>query len=222
MYELFAAAYVGSGPGEFESDLADKHWVIRIFSRTGALEGFSTVRLEPDRVLGRDLCFLFSGDTVMAREARGGSALAGAFTHVMRRVLGDAGGSQVWWMLLSKGHRTYRYLPLYFRRWHPMPGRAADALESALLERFCSRRYGQAWKSDRGLVVFDPPRERMNDREAAIAPARLNDPAIRFFLERNPGFASGDELACLAEVSEDNLRPACGKAQRALDMAWGV
>jgi hypothetical protein len=31
---------------------------------------------------------------------------------------------------------------------------------------------------------------------------------IAFFLTRNPGHAAGDELACLTEITEDNLTAA--------------
>ena len=33
---------------------------------------------------------------------------------------------------------------------------------------------------------------------------RQDDPHVHYFLERNPGYAEGDELVCLAEVSLAN------------------
>jgi hypothetical protein len=36
---------------------------------------------------------------------------------------------------------------------------------------------------------------------------------VRFFLEKNPGYARGDELVCVAEISPGNMR---GLARRML------
>lgn len=221
MYALFSDVYEGSNFKAFERDLGDKHWVVRIFDAQGALVGFTTVRLQPDHWQGRDLLFVFSGDTVMARQARGSMALAGCFAHVLQRAVEQAAGASVWWVLLSKGHRTYRYLPLYFHRWHPRAGQDALPLELALLDRFCGERYGTAWKAERGLVVFEGSKDRLNDAEAAIPEGKLADPAIRFFLERNPGFRNGDELACLAEVCETNMKPRSRSVLRATALTWG-
>ena len=32
-------------------------------------------------------------------------------------------------------------------------------------------------------------------------------PDVAYFLQCNPGYASGDELVCLCELSTDNMRP---------------
>lgn len=221
MYALFASVYAGTGLEAFLRDLSDKQWVVRIFDAQGGLAGFTTVRLEPDSMDGKDLLYVFSGDTVMAKRARGGSALAGCFAHVLQRASESARGASVWWVLLSKGHRTYRFLPLYFRRWHPMPGRRAEAPELDLLDRFCRRRYGHAWKSAQGLVVFEPLRDRLNDEEAVIPERKRQDPYVSYFLSRNPGFARGDELACLAEIAETNMNPRCWTSQGATPVVWG-
>jgi hypothetical protein len=37
---------------------------------------------------------------------------------------------------------------------------------------------------------------------------------VRFFLERNPGHAAGDELVSLASLADDNLTPAARRMMR--------
>jgi hypothetical protein len=49
---------------------------------------------------------------------------------------------------------------------------------------------------------------------ADVTGRQLADPDVAFFLEANPGHAMGDELACLAEISERNLTPAALRAMR--------
>ena len=43
-------------------------------------------------------------------------------------------------------------------------------------------------------------------RLARVPAGRQKDPRVRFFLERNPGYAAGDELVCLTEVGEGNMK----------------
>jgi hypothetical protein len=43
---------------------------------------------------------------------------------------------------------------------------------------------------------------------AEITEQRLRDPHVRFFAERNPGHASGDELCCIAPLTRENFTPA--------------
>jgi hypothetical protein len=40
-----------------------------------------------------------------------------------------------------------------------------------------------------------------------VEETRRKNPHISYFIGRNPGFIRGDELACLARVSPDNLTP---------------
>jgi hypothetical protein len=43
--------------------------------------------------------------------------------------------------------------------------------------------------------------------ELAVIPERRRaNPHVRFFLQKNPGFAAGHELVCLAEISPQNLK----------------
>lgn len=43
-------------------------------------------------------------------------------------------------------------------------------------------------------------------RNGAARAGLMTHPAVRFFFDRNPGFEAGDELVCLTEITEDNLK----------------
>jgi hypothetical protein len=43
---------------------------------------------------------------------------------------------------------------------------------------------------------------------ARVDAARLQDPHVAFFVQRNPRHAEGDELACLTRVHPDNFTAA--------------
>jgi hypothetical protein len=49
-----------------------------------------------------------------------------------------------------------------------------------------------------------------------VPEGRAADPDIAFFLECNPGFVRGDELACLAQIDDTNLTAAARRIARNL------
>lgn len=204
MLDLHVRYFDNVSRGRFFADLAEKDWVIQLMD--GArLAGFSTQRVIHLPVDGRTRRFLFSGDTIVDRAYWREQALAGAFGHLMLKMLEEHGGEECYWFLISKGHRTFRFLPVFFERFIPGPGSPDDARLRALLDAVARFKFGPAYDPGAGLVRALGQSDRLRP-EWCAPPDRLeNDRFVSFFLQRNPGFASGDELACLAEIRRDNL-----------------
>src|SRR5947209_3996301 len=77
MFALMQRHYVNVQRGVFETDLAEKRWVILIRERADErLCGFSTQVVLDLSAGGRPIKALFSGDTIISREHWGDSALA--------------------------------------------------------------------------------------------------------------------------------------------------
>ena len=53
-----------------------------------------------------------------------------------------------------------------------------------------------------------------------IPAGRTKDSHISFFLEKNPGFIHGDELACIASISLDNLNRAGHRMINNTEVIW--
>ena len=47
-----------------------------------------------------------------------------------------------------------------------------------------------------------------------------NDPESVLFRQLNPGWADGDELCCLAPISQENLNERAERVIRAVDPEW--
>ena len=204
MLALHARHFADVRRERFLCDLAEKNWVILLHARNGALAGFSTQKLIELEHAGRTIRFLFSGDTIVDRAHWNTPGLAGCFGHLMRRLMAAHGENDLYWFLISKGFRTYRFLPVFFHRFWPAPDRDTPAEMAALLRAVSLHQFGDAFDRQAGVI-----RPRNSDRLlpdlADVPPARRRDPHVAFFLERNPGFARGDELACLAPIRHDNL-----------------
>jgi hypothetical protein len=232
LFALHAASYEGVDVARFRADLAEKQWVILLREPAGEVVGFSTQRTLDVCVGGRAVRALFSGDTIVHPDFWGEQALVRAWCRLAGRVKAEAAGRLVYWFLISKGHRTYLYLPTFFRDFYPRFERPTPAFEAELIRVLGSSRYGDEFDEATGTVV-----PRASDRlrgELDAAPRRLSNPHVAFFCERNPDYAAGHELVCVAAIEPANMRrlaqrellfgmaSACGADGGAAQLACGA
>jgi hypothetical protein len=214
-FALFRAHYEGADPQRFERDLDEKQQVILLRDgATGALRGFSTVLYRPVRVGTRDAMFVFSGDTVIDRSCWGQKALQGAFAALLFRLKLRHPHRPLYWFLISKGWRTYLLMANYFPRAVPRCDRAEMPELKAVLDTLAAERFGAEYDPAAGVVRYATPHERVRDGMAPLDGSVLANPHVRFFAERNPGHARGEELACLAEIRLRDLARAAGRITR--------
>lgn len=209
MFGLMRAYYAGVDRAHFEQDLEEKHSVIVLRDRRSArIQGFSTLMRLDVRVDARDIAAFFSGDTIIDREYWGDTVLSRAWGQV---VFAEADGLAaahpglpVFWFLICSGYKTWRFLPLFFRRFYPNPDGPTPPDCQRVIDALGTSKFGDQYDARSGIVrlrAATPLRAGVAD----VSDRRLRDPLVRFFTRSNPGHASGDELACLAELSRANL-----------------
>ena len=207
MYQLMASHYDGVTEAQFAADLAAKQWVILLHDAE-ALRGFSTQTLFTHTCEGRTVRIVFSGDTIIDKRHWGSLALPVAWGRLMLSLLAEQPSAELYWLLTSKGYKTYRFLPVFFREFLPSPDQP-DTLASAarLLRSAATARFGARFDPTNCILRASPEAQRLRSGIADLDEARLHDPHIAFFQRRNPGHASGEELVCLARFHPDNLTP---------------
>jgi hypothetical protein len=206
MFALLTRHFEGVTRPQFDRDLAEKNWVIEL-RRDGALAGFSTLLVTTTRFDGEPITAIYSGDTIVAPEAWGTPALARTWIAAVNRLRADFPGQRCFWLLLTSGFRTYRFLPVFWREFIPRHDTVAGHAESRLLRQLARERYGDAFDAATGVVRFAAP-QRLRPSLAGVPAGREADAHVAFFLARNPGHAQGDELVCLTEISAQNLTAA--------------
>ena len=167
-------------------------WLLR--DADGRTVGFSTQRLLAEIPGTGGARFLFSGDTIVAPEHWNTPYLAGCFGHLMLRLIREHPRTPLYWFLISKGFRTYRFLPVFFARFWPDPRSPAPPGGAELLRTVAAWKFGACYDAADGLVK-DAAGDRLAEPLAAVPEAKRRDPHTRFFLERNPQYALGHELA---------------------------
>ena len=203
MFTLLATHFEGVTREQFERDLAEKNWVVEI-RRGGRLLGFSTLRVREARHEGRAITVVYSGDTIVAPEAWGSPALARSWIAAVNELRAPFPDRPCYWLLLTSGFRTYRFLPVFWREFYPRHDTPTPADMQRLISELARMQYGSSYDAAAGIVRFSQP-QRLRGRFGVAPPGRSADKNISFFLARNPGYTDGVELVCITEISDGNL-----------------
>ncbi|HZF08706.1 MAG TPA: hypothetical protein VFE33_07960 [Thermoanaerobaculia bacterium] len=213
LYGLFDETFVAL-PERFERDLAQKDRVILLEdAATGTLQGFTSLLLYETEAAGRRLSVVYSGDTVVRPAFWGTPELPRAWFRTISTWT-DGLRQPLYWLLITSGYRTYRFLPVFFREFYPCHDRPTPALEQALLDQLATERFGLEFDRERGIVRFAEGATPLRAGAGEATSGRRKDPHVDFFFRRNPGQERGDELVCLARIHPDNLTAAARRMAR--------
>lgn len=204
MYEIFEDTYDYVNFKTFESDLACKDLVLLLRSRDNTVQGFSTIAINPGGIGSKEFSFLFSGDTIISPSYWGSQELVKGFGTALGQIYAGLGRKKLYWFLISKGHRTYLYLPLFFKNFYPSPNFTDPSLER-LVDHCSSQLFSNAWSRPQGTIRFSSKLGQLKPCLAEATWKRSANRYVKFFLERNPDFHDGTELACMAEVNPENI-----------------
>lgn len=201
MWSVFARYYAEVSREVFERDLAEKDELILLRDAGDrSIRGFSTLKVFEETIDGRRHLAIFSGDTIVEQAYWGQRALHRRFIrYVVGKKLQNPRAA-VYWFLITKGYKTYLLLARNFPDYYPRHDAPTPAAEAALLDRLSRRKFGDAWKPALGVLQFERCAGRLAEGVAPIDPSLLEDPDVRFFAQKNPGHAHGDELCCLGRV----------------------
>lgn len=207
MYALMDTYYANVSWSDFLADLREKQWILTL-EDSGRLVGFSTQKCFTHVVRGRACRVVFSGDTVIHHDHRGSQALAWAFGRLLRDISRTDPETPLYWLLISKGIRTYRYLPIYFEEFFPRFDRATPEDMRGLMDSLGASLFPDRYDPARGLLAALPGGQHLRAFDTPERVFHRSRGHHHFFEMANPGARRGDELLCLARFNEANVRPA--------------
>lgn len=207
MYDLYQDHYEATSRDIFLSDFAEKEFVLIVRDRNGVVRGFTTAIILKSATAGKMIRAIFSGDTIMHREYWGHQDLAFNWIRFAGRIKSERPDVPLYWFLIVKGHRTYRYLTAFSINFFPHWQRRTPDEAHAVITHLARQRFGVHFDENRGIIHFPASRGHLRADLAAVSEIEARRPDVRFFLERNPGYAAGDELVCLTELEPNNLKP---------------
>jgi hypothetical protein len=208
MFRVFSENFAGAALELFERDLGNKDWVILLRDgQTHEIEGFSTLALYESIFNGQPISVAYSGDTIIRPAYWGTPELPRAW---IKTVLEKSAGmpQPVYWLLISSGYKTYRFLTVFYKDFYPRYDRPTPPATQALMDDLALQRFGADYRCEEGVVRFTSGATPLREGVATVEAERLRDPHVAFFVKHNPGHVNGDELVCLTHIHPDNFTAA--------------
>ncbi|GAA3956901.1 hypothetical protein [Allohahella marinimesophila] len=214
MYGVFRRYYDNTDLDTFLKDISRKSGAILVRSRDDdRVVGFSTIVSMEMTVGGLQGKGIFSGDTIIEREYWGSRALQTCFARYLLWEKLRSPRRPVFWLLISKGYKTYLLLANNFKRYYPNPDNRHNELDQ-VVQLYCEQLFPGS-RDPLGLLQFGDSAQRLRDEVAGISDdLRKQFPKIRYFETRNPTWSVGTELPCVGVVCARTLSSFALKAFR--------
>lgn len=208
MYSLFGIYYDNANRQIFTKDLENKNWVVLIKDAdTQKIVGFSTLAFYRSIFKDELMGIVYSGDTIIDRAYWGTPELPRIWIKTVQEV-GAVYPQPLYWLLISSGYKTYRYLSVFYKEFFPHYAHPTPVYMQELVEHLAKEQFGDEYMPELGIVRFVEGATPLKGGVADVEDSRLKNPHIKFFVEKNPGYIEGDELICITKIHPDNFTPA--------------
>ena len=211
MLKLLMLYFANVTQESFDKDLAEKEAAILLYNKQEELVGFSTLMCLSTHIDDKAITAVYSGDTIVSPAYWGYSKLSRVWSRYVfpfAQSLKEQGkAKEVYWLLISSGYKTYRFLPLFYKNFYPTYQQATPPYIQNIMNIIAKQKFADEYDSRNGIVRFNQASP-LKKGVADIEKKHLKDPHVVFFLKVNPGHVKGEELVCLTELSYNNLTPA--------------
>ncbi|MFT6030019.1 MAG: hypothetical protein ACI8O8_001762 [Oleiphilaceae bacterium] len=202
MHKLFIQYYNNADLQTFVTDMGKKTGVFILEDKAqNRIVGFSTWT-EMEVIQGEQKSIgIFSGDTVVERAYWGNRELQKIFAKKLFTTKLKYPKTPVFWLLISKGYKTYLLLTNNFHQYYPCHQSHNPKLE-AIVDEYCEHLYPHAYDRKNRLLNFGNAYQHLKEDVACITEEMKNmDKNIRYFEKLNPSWKQGTELPCAGEVT---------------------
>lgn len=187
----------------FRRDLNEKDYCILLKDENGEIQGFSTQKLISFPLNGKEIHGVFSGDTIIHKDYWGSMELYKIFARSFIEY--GKQFSEFYWFLISKGYKTYRMLPLFYKTFYPNNQEQTPEYEQQIIHAFGQLKYPGEYNEITGVIEYQGEKDKLKEGVADITPKQLKDKNIQFFIKANPNYIHGQDLVCLTRLEIDNL-----------------
>ena len=203
-FDLMKKYYDNMDEQVFRRDFSDKDYCL-VLRDNNEIIGFTTQKLLDVDIGGEIVHGIFSGDTIIRRDYWGQTGLFRIFANFWFRYAKRY--DEFYWFLICKGYRTYGILPLMWREFYPNCRTETPAREKSIIDAYASALYPGEYDPSTGVIEYKHEKDRLKPDIGEIPERRRKNADIAFFCEKDPGYVIGNDLACLAKIDENMLRP---------------
>ncbi len=204
MYRLYARYYAQTNQPLFEQDLSQKSYILLMYDDNQLLRGFTTLEVSSATFSNQTVKVIFSGDTIIHHRFWGEQTLPLAWCHLAGQIKAESPQLPLYWFLIVKGHRTYRYLNIFSKTYYPHRKYPTPATTKAFIDDLARKKFASDYNADTGTVQYKKSHGHLKSEWANESIKKSLE--ANFFYEKNPHYAQGHELVCLTELAQENLR----------------
>lgn len=204
MFDLMSHYFDQVARPRFEADLHEKDSVVLIEDDTGVIQGFTTLRILWSTFQEEPIAAVYSGDTLLSPEYLGERGWLSTWARYVFARAKELPAQRVYWIFLAATYRSYQFLPGFFQEYYPHPDRPTPPAIAAIVEGFIRQKFDDPFDPASGIVSLREPTPYRDDQRI-VSPIPPDDPVARFFVARNPGYLSGDLLACITTIDPANV-----------------
>ena len=187
MFSLFSQYYIDVNEEHFRQDLHEKTHVFYFTDRDG-LAGFSTIFRKKIPYISSG-SILFSGDTVTKQQYWGTKVLQRAFFRYIVASKLRSPFKPVYWMLMSKGFKTYLMMRKNFGRSFPTISEATPGNFLGIQRAFYTWKFKNAYNPVTHLISFDKSLGAVKGQLADPTSTQLKNPEVAAFIKFNPRYS---------------------------------
>ena len=205
MYALMTEFYDNVDREVFYHDFNDKNYCLTLTHESEGLVGFTTQKVLALDVDGKLVHGMFSGDTIIHKDYWGSTELFRIWARFWFEYA--ASYEEFYWFLICKGYKTYRILPLFWTEFYPQTGTPTPDVEQRIIDAYATKLYPNEYNPRSGVIEYTSTKDKLKEGVADIGEKQLRNRDTAYFVERNPGYARGNDLACLARIDKSLLKP---------------
>lgn len=208
MFLLMSDYYDNIKKEKFFSDFKSKNNVIVLRDKNNVIKGFSTIVFYDLKISSGTYKILFSGDTIIHKDYWAHNNLANVWLRFAIKKQQEF-QEPLFWLLISKGYKTYKYLNTFFKTYYPNPTLKIPDLEQSIIDEFGRLFYPNNYDKKAGILRMNKEKDYLKEEIAKISEEKIkNDKVVKFFLEKNPEYYLGNELICITNLSTENVNKA--------------
>ena len=202
MFNIYGNYYLNTDYEIFEKDLFEKSGVFIIREpKKDFIVGFSTIMERKFPVNGKTVNAFFSGDTIIEEAYWGSRALQRAMFRYILFFKFKHTGSAIYWLLISKGFKTYLLLANNFQHYYPNPDQKNLELKD-YVDAYCDEYFSEYYDQESKLINFGENYQALKPDVAPITDEmRSKNRKIAYFEQSNPTWVQGTELPCIGRLT---------------------
>lgn len=201
LFQLFSRYYESINYEKFLKDFESKDDVIILKCKQDQfIRGFSTLKVMSFSENNKIRIGIFSGDTIIDENFWGATALTFEFFKYVLNVKKKNLFKDVFWLLISKGFKTYLLLANNFQTYYPRYDKETPKEVQKFMDLSWQELYPKDYSMEKKILTTANKYDRLKDHVAKIGSNELANPKIAFFQKLNPNWKAGDELCCVGRV----------------------